>query len=104
MSDRDISTYPPEFQAFIGILFRYEDYLSDGYGYYCGSRYRETMIAIAKQMQLAARQLPEVRTLLTVAAEAAEHINMCNDELIVPYVLMADKLAAAIADVEDTDA
>ena len=47
-----------------------------------------------------ARQLPEVRTLLTVAKEAVEHINMCNDELIVPYVLMADTLAAAIADVE----
>ena len=46
------------------------------------------------------RQLPEVKALLTVAKEAVEHINMCNDELIVPYVLMADTLAAAIADVE----
>jgi hypothetical protein len=62
--DYDLSTYPPDLQPFIDSLWDYEERLSDGFVYYCESRYRETMIAVAQAMCAAARQLPEVQALV----------------------------------------
>lgn len=72
---RDLSSYGPNLRPFLEILFRYEANLSDGYGYYCGSRMRGTMASIAAEMVEVARQLPEVKALVEAVDELLDVID-----------------------------
>jgi len=46
----DYTTYPPEIQEIVRILFKYEDNLSDGFAYYTGSETRRVLTALAHEL------------------------------------------------------
>ena len=47
----DYTTYPPEIQGIVRILFKYEDNISDGFAYYTGSSdARKILTALAYEL------------------------------------------------------
>lgn len=56
----DYTTYPPEIQGIVKILFEYESDLSDGFGYY--GDVRRTLTALACEILTLDKKVEEVES------------------------------------------
>ncbi|GAG02226.1 unnamed protein product, partial [marine sediment metagenome] len=63
----DFSEYPPNLRPFVKILLKYEQELSDGYGYYCGSRLHEVLTKLATELQAVENE--KIRKVLSLFAD-----------------------------------